>query len=98
MRANVPGLSAPSAFGTCASNAKARVAVSTAGLMRDMVPLMVLPGKASTLSSTGCPLCTHGAIRSGISPVALSESMRTMLITGAWLLTKSPIDTSRFWT
>ena len=40
-RANVPGFSSASAFGTSASNGNARVAVLTAGLMRDTLPVNV---------------------------------------------------------
>ena len=70
----------------------------TAGLMRDIVPVIVLSGNASTLSSTGWPTSIHGAIRSGISAITFSGSTRTTLITGVWLFTNSPSDTSRFCT
>ena len=54
-RANVPGLSSASRFGTSASKGNARVCVLTAGLMRDTLPVIVLSGYASTRSSTGWP-------------------------------------------
>ena len=47
-RAKVPGLSRTSAFGTSASNGNARVAVFTAGLIRDTLPMNVRSGYAST--------------------------------------------------
>jgi hypothetical protein len=40
-RANVPGFSAASAFGTTASNGNARVAVFTTGLIRVTEPVNV---------------------------------------------------------
>ena len=43
-RAKVPGLSSASSFGTSASNGNARVAVLTAGLMRDILPVNRLVG------------------------------------------------------
>src|SRR4051794_38028535 len=84
-RANVPGFNDPSAFGMAASKVNARVCVFTAGLIRDIVPVIALPGNASIATATGCPAWTQGAIRSGISPTAFRVSMRTIVITGAWL-------------
>ena len=95
-RAKVPGFSSASLFGTSASNGNARVAVLTAGLMRDTLPVNVWSGYASTCSSTGWPTLIHGAIFSGISAITFSGSMRTTLITGICVLTSSPRMTRRF--
>ena len=75
-----------------------RVCVLTAGLIRDSVASNVRPGKASTCRVSACPIRIHGAIRSGMSALALSGLTRTTVMTGACAFTSSPSDTVRFWT
>ena len=94
-RANVPGFSLPSGFGTSPSIAKARDLRFTPGAMRTTLPANTCSGKASTLTAMSRPFSIHGANFSGTSAVSFSGCSRTIRITGACGWTNCPGETSR---
>ena len=52
----------------------------------------------SLMEAAACGVLPLSAAHSGMAEVTFSESMRTMFITGVWLLTNSPSVTKRFCT